>query len=266
MEPERFAISAISTQQWSAWEDLKQYRARGVHGIGIWRDKLQNVDLSAYRAALQSEGMVVTNLCFAGQFTLGLDQAVQDGERALEEAATLGAPTLLIISGRMTDDGPSRARGLVLDGLGRLAELAAQYGVSLALEALHPMDMTNWTIIPTVSMALDMMDELHHPSVGLMLDLYNSWWDPELERSIQRAGSRIQSVQIADWRNPTRSFTDRAIPGTGVAHLAQAIRWIEATGYQGHYDLEIFSDELWGHVDGYSAMIAESLQWWRGVT
>ncbi len=265
MEPGRLAVSTISTQNWTAWEDLIRYRALGIHGIGLWRDKLREVDLREYRKALDEHGMVVTNLCFAGQFTHGVEQAIQDGRHALEEATKLGASTVLVISGALGDTNLARAHSMVVEGLGRLAELADHYGIHLALEALHPMDMTAWTIIPTVDMALDIIDEVSHPSVGLMLDLYNSWWDPRLEGAIQRAGERILAVQMADWRNPTRSFTDRAVPGTGVADLSRLIRAVEATGYRGFYDLEIFSDEIWENRDGYSSVLSEVMQWWQGV-
>lgn len=154
---------------------------------------------------------------------------------------------------------------MVVEGLARLAEEAARQGVSLALEALHPMDMTTWSIIPTVGVALDVLDEVRHPSLGLMLDLYNSWWDPELQASIQRAGPRIVSVQLADWRNPTRSFTDRAIPGTGVADLGGLVRAVEAVGYQGFYDIEIFSEEIWKRPDDYPSMLEQCILWWQGV-
>lgn len=265
MEPERLAISAISTKRWTAWEDLSRYQELGIRGIGLWREKLPGIDLPQYRKALNDSGIAVTNLCFAGQFTLGVDRAVQDGIEALKEADVLGAPTLLVISGALQDSNRSRSRDLVLQGLETLAHVAHRHGVSLALEALHPMDMTSWSIIPTVDMALDIIDELHHPSIGLMLDLYNSWWDPRLEAAIERAGSRIVSVQIADWRNPTRSFTDRAVPGTGVADLPRLIKAVEQTGYAGFYDLEIFSDEIWDNPDGYATMLAEVIQWWQGV-
>ncbi|MCY0897520.1 MAG: sugar phosphate isomerase/epimerase [Firmicutes bacterium] len=264
MEISRLAISAITTQRWSAWEDLKQYQAVGIRAMGLWRFKLDGVDLVQYRRALSDAGITVTNLCFGGQFTLGVEEALEDGRRALDQAAQLAAPVLLVISGPVRET-LEQSHGLLMEGLGRLAEEATKYQITLALEALHPMDMTQWTIIPTVNNALDVLDGLNHPALGLMLDLYNSWWDPALPQAIQRAGPRIRSVQFADWRAPTRSFTDRALPGTGVANLSQLIHGIEATGYGGAYDLEIFSDELWSNPDGYPALLTHTIQWWRGV-
>lgn len=262
MERTRFAVSAITTQRWSAWEDLRHYANLGVSGIGVWRDKLGGVDLRVYRQAISDEGLEVTNLCFAGQFTLNLSAAIQDGIRALDEASLLGAPTLLIISGRLPSNDMASAASRLYEGLGRLADAAAERGITLALEALHPMDMTQWTILPTVDKALDVIDEIGHPAIQLMLDLYNSWWDPSLPQAIARAGKRIASVQLADWRNPTRSFTDRTVPGRGVAPLRDLVRIIEGTGYKGMYDVEIFSDEIWALPNQYEAIITEAMTWW----
>lgn len=265
MDVTRFAISAITTQKWSAWQDLREYRKLGLGAMGLWRDKLGGINLKSYRAALDSEGMTVTNLCFTGQFTLNLSEALADGERALDEAAQLGAPALLVISGPIASHSLDEASELVVEGLGRLAELAGQRGVALALEALHPMDMTQWTIIPTVDKALDIIDEVASPNLGLMLDLYNSWWDPGLYAAIERGGSRILCVQLADWRNPTRSFTDRTVPGDGVAELSKLVSFIESVAYQGYYDLEIFSDEIWNNPAIYEPTLRRSIEWWRNI-
>lgn len=262
MDRKRFAVSAITTQRWSAWEDLHHYASLGVSGIGVWRDKLVAVNLRDYRQALDDAGLEVTNLCFGGQFTLNLDAAVEDGMRALDQATVLGAPSVLIISGPLVSDDRASAATMLYAGLARLADAAAERGVTLALEALHPMDMTQWTIVPTVDKALDVLDELGHPSIRLMLDLYNSWWDPTLPEAIRRAGNRIASVQLADWRNPTRSFTDRTVPGRGVAPLRELVTIVEGTGYQGMYDLEIFSDEIWESPEQYEPVVVEAIKWW----
>lgn len=265
VDPARFAVSAITTQRWSAWDDLRHYQALGVTGIGVWRQKLDGVKLGAYGRAIRNEGLVVTNLCFTGQFTLGLDDAVEDGKRALDEAAQLGAPTVLVISGPLQSENVGAAEGLLKEGLHRLADRAARLGITLAVEALHPMDMTQWTIVPTVDKALDILDDLEHPSIQLMLDLYNSWWDPGLPAAIRRAGPRVAAVQLADWRNPTRSFTDRTVPGRGVAPLRPLISAVEHTGYQGLYDLEIFSDEIWSSPEAYERTVSDAIHWWMEV-
>jgi sugar phosphate isomerase/epimerase len=171
---------------------------------------------------------------------------------------------VLVISGPIDRLTFAEADRAVVDGLRQLAPEAERLGIGLALEALHPMDMTQWTTVPTVDKALDLIDQVDSVWVGLMLDLYNAWWDPGLKRAIERAGSRILGVQLADWRNPTRSFTDRAVPGDGVAPLAQYIEWVERTGYRGWYDVEIFSDALWA-LNDYRPVIEKCREWWGRV-
>ena len=104
--------------------------------------------------------------------------------------------------------------------------------MDLGLEALHPMDITTWSMVRTINQALDIIDEIDLPHFGLMLDLYNTWWDPQIIPGIRRAGAggRIKGVHMADWRNPTRSFTDRTIPGRGIIPLERLIAEVEAHG------------------------------------
>ena len=263
MHLDRLGISAVTTPQWSAWEDAARYALSGIHGIGLWRNKLESVPLESYHNVLVQHSLTVTNLCFTGQFTLGVDQAVTDGIQALNMASQLQASVVLVISGPIGNLTMAEADVRVIEGLRQLAPEAKRRGLRLALEALHPMDMTQWTVIPTVHKALDIIDAVSSEHVGLMLDLYNSWWDPTLNEAIARAGERILAVQIADWRNPTRSFTDRTIPGDGVAPLSTFIRWIEDSGYKGFYDLEIFSDEIWSMKDQYQHVIDQTKQWWE---
>ncbi len=264
MDLKRLGISAITSAQWSAGKDLQEYAQMGIQGIGLWRSKLQDIDLLEYRRQLMSRAMTVTNLCFTGQFTLGVDAAIQDGMQALQTAEHVGADIVLVISGPIGDLTMKEADQRVVDGLQELAVEAHKRHIKLALEALHPMDMTQWSIIPTVDKALDLIDKIHHDSVGLMLDFYNTWWDPKLPEAIERSRGRILCVQLADWRNPTRSFTDRTVPGRGVAPLADLIAQVESTGYSGWYDLEIFSDELWA-LDDYRPLLQEMIRWWSNV-
>ena len=264
MDLKRLGISAITSRNWSAWQDLEVYCQIGIQGIGLWRDKLVGIDLKEYCRHLNACAMTVTNLCFTGQFTLGVDAAIRDGLQALTVAESVGADTILVISGPIDHLTMKEADERVVVGLRELAVEASTRNISLALEALHPMDMTQWTVIPTLDKALDLVDRVDHDNVGIMLDLYNTWWDPRLSQSIQRARGRILCVQLADWRNPTRSFTDRTVPGRGIAPLADLISQIESVGYSGWYDLEIFSDELWA-LENYGSVLNEMIQWWSTI-
>ena len=108
------------------------------------------------------------------------------------------------------------AMDVIMVSLRRVAKAAEEREVDLGLEVLHPMDITTWSMVRTIHQGLDIIEEIDSPRLGLMLDLYNTWWDPEIKSGIVRAGNRIKGVHLADWRNPTRSFTDRTIPGQGI--------------------------------------------------
>lgn len=253
------ALSGITTQGWSIDEDIRGCVEFGYGGLGVWRYKLDEVHIEELAKKLLAHKLAVTNLCYAGEFTRDFDRAVADGEKALQIAETLRAQSLLVISGPIAGFTREKAYDQVVRGLSALAPAAKARGVPLALEALHPMDMTQWTVIPTLDTALDVIERVHSEWVGVMLDAYNTWWDPHLEEAILRAGSRILNVQIADWRNPTRSFTDRTVPGRGVIPWERFIRTVEAAGYHGCYDLEIFSEELW--AGNYRDILAETASW-----
>jgi sugar phosphate isomerase/epimerase len=152
---------------------------------------------------------------------------------------------------------------MIMPSLRTVARAAQDAGVNLGLEALHPMDVTTWSMVRTIHQALDIIEEIDLPHFGLMLDLYNTWWDPQIVSGIERAGAggHIKGVHFADWRNPTRSFTDRTLPGRGIIPLQRLLAEVEATGWTGPYDIEIFSDELW--AADYDQLLAESVAWFE---
>jgi len=148
-----------------------------------------------------------------------------------------------------------------MDSLHRVAEAAEEREVDLGLEVLHPMDITTWSMVRTIHQGLDIIEEIDSPRLGIMLDLYNTWWDPDIKSGIVRAGNRIKGVHLADWRNPTRSFTDRTVPGKGIIPLADLISEVEETGWNGYYDVEIFSDELW--ESDYDLLLDDIVNWFQ---
>jgi sugar phosphate isomerase/epimerase len=194
-----------------------------------------------------------------------VDAAVASTVEAIGEAAELGADCLVIVSGPVSCFGVDRAMEMIMPSLREVARSAQDRGVDLGLEALHPMDITTWSMVRTINQALDIIDEIDMSHFGLMLDLYNTWWDPEIIPGIRRAGAggHIKGVHLADWRNPTRSFTDRTIPGRGIIPLDKLIAEVEATGWTDSYDVEIFSDELW-QAD-YDQLLDETVAWFEKV-
>lgn len=268
MNPERLSISHITTNKWDLTTALERCKAHGVGGFGPWRDLLQGMGVESASKAIRESGLAVTNYCAAGFFTMGdeaceetAEQAVNWTIEAMDEQKILGAPCLVVVSGPINCFGVHGAMDIIMRSLRKVAKAAEERQVNLGLEVLHPMDITQWSMIRTLKQALDILDEIDSPRLGLMLDLYNIWWDPEILQGIRRAGDRIKGVHFADWRDPTRSFTDRTLPGRGVVPLAELIGEVEAAGWKGHYDLEIFSDELW-EAD-YDALLDEVVYWFE---
>lgn len=272
MDLSRLAISHITTVKWDLPTALQRYKAHGVGGYGPWRDKLEVLGFDASLALIQKSGLGVANYCSAGFFTLGttpcqeaVDAAVESTIAAMDEQKALGAPCLVTVVGPVGCYTVDAAMDVVMQGLRCVAKAAEEKAVDLGLEALHPMDITSWSMVRTINQALDIIEEIGSPRLGLLLDLYNTWWDPQINAGIRRAGAgkHIKGVHFSDWRNPTRSFTDRTIPGRGVIPLPELMGEVETAGWQGYYDVEIFSDELW--TSDYDRMLEDITTWFEAI-
>jgi sugar phosphate isomerase/epimerase len=256
----RLSVSQITTRDWDFAADTRAYHAAGIDAIGVWRSKLEPFGVTEGAALLRSLGLPAANLVgilnLIGEAdTLG-DNAFDDPRRAIDEAVAIGAGVVVVVPGRLHGRTPERATALTVEALGRLAPDAAAAGVRLAVEPIHPhhMDFVN-----SLHQATALVRAVDHPAIGLLFDAWHLWQEPELEAHIAAAGDRIFAVHVSDWREPTRSHNDRLVMGDGVIPLARIIRAIEATGYAGYYDVEIFSEELWrgDHV----AMLARCRAW-----
>jgi len=235
---------------------------RGIPAIDPWRDQVQSAGLSATVRQLKDAGMVLSGYCRGGFFTAadaaGLREALEDNRKAIDEAKTLGAPCLVMVVGSLPgalqgspaskDIGLARAQ--VLDGMSATLEYARQVGMPLAIEPLHPMQAAERACINTLEQALDICDALdpgRSGALGVALDVYHVWWDPKLESQIVRAGrDRLLAYHICDWLVPTRDLlNDRGMMGDGIIELQKIRGWVEAAGYSGFAEVEIFSDRWW---------------------
>ena len=171
----------------------------------------------------------------------------------LDEAAELRAPCRVFVAGGVDprDRDIARTRARVLDGLADLVPHARSVGVKLALEPLHPMICATRSVLSTTKLANDWCDRLGAEDiVGIALDTYAVWWDPEIAGEIARAGTRICSFHVSDWLADTQDLRfDRGMPGDGVIDLAGLRRQVEAAGYRGFVEVEIFSQRNWWQRD-----------------
>lgn len=246
MTERRIAISEVTTAEWGFREDVEHYGATdGVEGIGVWRDKLGAFDGDAGDAAalVEDAGLDVCSLIFAGGFTdaSAFDEQIADGKQAVEDAATLGAPVLMLLAGPRLGVGVEEGDQLVRDAVEALAPAARAAGIKLALEPLHPVDATRYSTVVTIDQALDIVEGID--GAGIMYDTWNTWWDPRVWSGIERAGENIAAVHVADWLHPNDSPRDRAVPGDGEAPLTDLLAAVEDAGYEGWYEVELFTEQ-----------------------
>jgi len=266
MTERRIAVSEITTAAWSFEEDVEAYgETAGVEGIGVWRDKLSDsgLDVAAAADRIDDTGLDVCSLIFAGGFTDPdeFDEQVEDGRRAIEDAAALGAPVLLVIAGPRLGVTTAEGDRMVRDALEALAPAARDAGVTLALEPLHPVDATRFSSVVRLDQALDVVDGLE--DVGVFFDTWNTWWDPGVDEAIDRAGDGIAGVHVADWRHPGEDARDRAPPGEGVAPVGDLLERVEAAGYEGWYEVELFTEQY--GPDDYPALLETCVAGTRDV-
>jgi sugar phosphate isomerase/epimerase len=247
----RLSLNQISTKSWSLPEAVAGCAEAGVEWIGLWRDKVAEVGVAETVRLLKRYGVKVSSLCRGG-FLTGVTpegepvDGVADTRRAIDEAAALGTDVLVLVVGGIADNDLAASRQRVADAVGELAPYARERGVRLGLEPLHPMQCVDRSVLSTLAQALDLAEE--HPAevVGVVVDEFHVWWDPEVEASIARAGERILGFHVCD---PLVPFTDpllaRALPGEGpVDHRGLRSR-VEAAGYRGPIEVEVFNAELW---------------------
>lgn len=246
------SLSEISTVAASFHDDLRAYAAAGFDGIGIWEMKLgdDESDLEALRAS----GLRVTNCVPAVPSILPntvIEGPEDVGERvdalcaSLHRLARYEPECVLCLTGPAGGRGESEARGLVVDGLRRIAAAADSAGVPLGLEPIHVSQRDDLTLIATIPETLALLDEVGRPSLGIMFDTYHLWDTPTLDEDIAAHVDRFTGVHVADYREPPRSSSDRVLPGDGVADLPRLLAALDTAGWDGFYDVEIFSDELW---------------------
>lgn len=250
----KLAMSEITTKNWTFEEDVRHYAALGFDAISVWRDKLAACGLERGIEILQEHQLPVANLLAVGGYTVKTKEEIEanitDTIEAIGIAERLGADCLLAALGFDAAGWPSGLNGRTVAeaeeravaALRRLAPVAQDHGVKLALECHHPMYIDYPNTIPEVMRLVERVD---HPSVGLLLDVYHVWQEENLLDHIRQAGDRIFAVHLSDWRDPTRSLNDRMVPGKGIIPWKPILQTIEATGYQGYYEIEIFSEDLW---------------------
>ena len=246
----RLCIHTITTRPWSLEECLANYRKAGVPAVTVWRQWLEPQGLEESARMLQDSGLRVTSLCRGGFFPAlsedGRKTALDDNRRAIAEAHAIGAPLIVLVCGAVPGMPLSEARKQIAEGIAAVLPEARAAGVKLSIEPLHPMFSDARSAVNSLTDANDMAAEPDDGHVGVTVDVYHVWWDSRLEAEIRRAGRRILSFHVCDWRTPTRDLlNDRGLMGEGCIDIRSIRSWVEQAGFKGDIEVEIFSDAWW---------------------
>lgn len=245
---------ATIRKQWNMREAIEACVRHGIGAIAPWRDQIAEIGLGEASKLVREHGLQVTSVCRGGFFPVAspdqLGPVHDDNRQAIDESAELNADCLVLVVGGLPEGSRdlTAAYKMVADGIAELVPHAKAAGVPLAIEPLHPMYAADRACVNTLKHALDICDAIGEDIVGVAIDAYHVWWDPELEAQIARAGrqNRILAHHICDWLVPTRDMlSDRGMMGDGVVDLRRFRVMIEAAGFLGPQEVEIFSAADW---------------------
>lgn len=249
----RLCIHTITTKPWTTEECISRYAAAGVGGITFWRYNLEGRNPATVGKQAREAGLDIVSLCRGGFFPSataeGRQKAIDDNRRCIEEAQALGAPLIVLVCGAVPGQSLEESRKQIADGIDAILPDAEAAGVKLGIEPLHPMYADDRSAVNTMRQANDICDALGSPEMlGIAADVYHIWWDPELQHQIEftAAQKRLFAFHLCDWKTPTTDFlNDRGLMGEGCIPIRQISDWVDATGYKGPREVEIFSNRYW---------------------
>ena len=248
---------------------VDEYARAGVAGITVWRDALDGRDIAQAGERIRGAGLRIVSLCRGGFFVhpdkTGRAAAVKENRRVIREAAELGAPLIVLVCGADPAVPLPQARDQIRGGIEAVLPLAEELDVKLAIEPLHPMYADTRSAVTDLATATSLCGQIDSSSVGVAVDVYHLWFDPNLDAEIARAGKRILAFHVCDWRTPTRDLlTDRGLMGEGCIDIPHIRSQVEKARFTGFIEVEIFSTEYWARdqrayirdiVDAYEAHV-----------
>ncbi len=247
----RFSVSQVSTLSSSFHEDVRAYAAAGADGVGVWEMKLPGGgDAEALELLEQSGlGRAAAVPAIPSVLPLPLLGGPDDpAERvdalcaSVHRLAAFAPEAIVCLTGTGEGRDPDEARAIVVDGLRTVGAEAERAGVRIGIEPYQREGIGPWSIANTIGDAVELIEAAGSPALGIQFDTWHLWNTPDVLDDIEREAHRFVGVHLSDYRDPTRGWADRALPGDGVADLPSILGALDRAGWNGFYDLEIFSD------------------------
>ena len=245
---ERLSLNQRTVHQWTSLETIDGCARAGIGHIALWRDRVSEIGIQNVARAVRESGLQVSSLCRGGHFPalnkLEHQANIDDNLCAIEEAAELGTDLLVLVCGADPSIKIQDARAMILEGIQTIAPFAKQYGVKLGIEPLHPMFAADRSAICSLAEANTIAKTIDN--VGVVIDVYHTWWDTNLLREIECARGQILGFHVNDWIVPLPDILNgRGMMGDGVIDLKGIYNAVTATGYDGPIEVEIFNRALW---------------------
>lgn len=248
----RLCIHTATTKPLPIEEAVKIYSEHGIRAMTVWRDALRGKNVNEVKKLIDHYNIEVVSLCRGGFFPsvseVRRKQAIDDNIQAIDEAVSIGAPMIVLVCGAEPKQSLETSRSQIKAGLEAILPFAKQKNIKLAIEPLHPMYADDRSAINTLKQANDMAEFFDSPWIGVAIDVYHVWWDPDLEDEIKRCGAHgnLFAFHICDWKVPTgHILLDRGLMGEGCIDIPQIRGWVEQTGFDGFREVEIFSETYW---------------------
>ena len=246
----RLSLNQITTNLWSLADALDGCLRAQLPAIGIWRHKIAEVGLPHSRRLVRDAGLHVSSVCRGGMFPAATAELraerIEDNRRAIDEAAELGADTLVLVCGPGPDRDLAAARRMVEDAIAALVPYARERKVTMAIEPLHPMYAAERSCITSLEEANVLAAKFPADVVGIVVDVYHVWWDAMLEREVARARGRIRGFHACDWLVPTPDMLmGRGMMGDGCIDIRRIRALVDDAGYAGSIEVEILNQAIW---------------------
>ena len=252
MSPDQLAIHTFTNKPWSIHECIENYARRGIGGISIWRETVAGEDLKLVKKRLDDSGLKPVSLVRGGFFTgkdaASREAAIASNREALREAEALGLPMIVLVCGATIGQTPEENLDQIRDGIAALLPEAESTGIRLAIEPLHPVYAGDRSAVASMKDANDLAESLNHPLVGVALDVFHVWWETGLEAQIRRCAdaARLFAFHVCEFKPDfDHVLLDRGLPGEGVNASARIAKMVQAVGFTGLTEVEIFSRKYW---------------------